>query len=79
MQRTLDLICNLFGNEGRIMLILSTDAAVDADRSEGFPRTGYFVPGRDGTGAWRISGVVRVTARAYVVFFEMSVFFLSFF
>ena len=38
-------------------------------RSEGFPRTGYFIPGCDGTGAWWISGVVRVTARAYFVFF----------
>ncbi len=35
-----------------------------ASRSEGFPRTGYFIPGCDGTGAWQISGVVRVTARA---------------
>ena len=42
------------------------------NRSEGFPRTGYFIPGRDGTGAWRISGVVRVTARAcFVCVFEV--------
>ncbi len=34
------------------------------NRSEGFPQTGYFIPGRDGTGAWLISGVVRVTACA---------------
>ena len=52
-------------------------AALCDDRSEGFPRTGYFVPGRDGTGAWRISGVVRVTARAYFVcVVEISVLFL---
>ncbi len=38
-------------------------------RSEGFPRTGYFIPGRDGTGAWQISGVVRVAARACFVIF----------
>ena len=38
-------------------------------RSEGFPRTGYFIPGRVGTGAWRISGVVRVTAGADFVCF----------
>ncbi len=37
-------------------------------RSEGFPRTGYFIPGRDGTKAWRISGVVRMTARACLLF-----------
>ncbi len=34
-------------------------------QSEGCPRTGYFIPGRDGTGVRQISGVVRVTARAY--------------
>ncbi len=28
--------------------------------SEGFPRTGYFASGRDGTGAWRISGTVAL-------------------
>ncbi len=28
-----------------------------------------FIPGRDGTGAWRISGVVRVMARAWFVCF----------
>ena len=51
------------------------------DRSEGFPRTGYFVLGRDGTGAWQISGVVRVTAGADFVdfvFFEICVLFLRF-
>ena len=39
-------------------------------QSEGCPRTGYFIPGRDGTGVRQISGVVRVTARAYSVDFE---------
>ncbi len=34
------------------------------NRSEGFPRTGYFILGRDGTGAWQISGIARVSARA---------------
>ena len=29
----------------------------------------YIVPGCVGTGAWRISGVVRVTARACLLFF----------
>ncbi len=33
-------------------------------RSEGVPRKGYFILGRDGTGAWQISGVVRMTALA---------------
>ena len=33
------------------------------NRSEGFPRTGYFIPGRDGMGAWQISGVIHA-ARA---------------
>ncbi len=28
------------------------------------PRTGYLIPGRDGTRAWLISRVVRVSARA---------------
>ena len=32
-------------------------------RSEGFPRRGYFIPGRDGMGAWQISGVIHA-ARA---------------
>ena len=36
----------------------------EENRSVGFPRTGYFVPVRDGTTAWQISGVIRVTARA---------------
>ena len=39
-------------------------------QSEGCPRTGYFIPGRDGTGVRQISGVVRVTARAYSVDFD---------
>ena len=43
--------------------------AVPVGRSEGFPRTGYFIPGRDGTGAWKISGVVRVTARVFLLVF----------
>ena len=30
-------------------------------RSEGFPRTGYFIPGRDGIGVWQDSRIV-VTA-----------------
>ena len=30
-------------------------------RSEGFPRTGYFIPGCDGTGAWQISGDTLLT------------------
>ena len=29
-----------------------------ADRSEGFPRTGYLVPGRDGPGVWPDGRVV---------------------
>ncbi len=29
--------------------------------SEEFPRTGCFILGRDGTGAWHVSRVVRVT------------------
>ena len=33
-------------------------------RSEGLPRTGYFIPGRDGTGAWQMYGIVRVLTRA---------------
>ena len=33
-------------------------------RSEGFPRTGYFIPGRDGMGAWLKSGVIHAAARA---------------
>ena len=35
-------------------------------RSEGFPRTGYFFPRRNGTGAWQISRIVRVSARAFL-------------
>ena len=31
-------------------------------RSEGFPRTGYFVPGRDGIGVWPDSEIVRSAA-----------------
>jgi hypothetical protein len=42
---------------------------VTDDRSEGFPRTGYFIPGRDGTGTWLISGVVHVMVCARFVFF----------
>ena len=38
-------------------------------RREAFPRTGYFILGRDGIGAWQISGVIRVAARACFVFF----------
>ena len=34
------------------------------NRSEVFPRTGYFIPGRDGMGAWQISGVIHAAARA---------------
>ncbi len=41
-----------------------------SSRSEGFPRTGYFIPGRDGTGAWQISCVVPMTARACLLFYE---------
>ena len=38
-----------------------------------FPRTGYFIPGRDGTGAWQISGVIRVAARACFVYLRENV------
>ena len=44
------------------------------NRSEGFPRTGYFVPGCDGMGTWQISGVVRVTARALFLHYFGSIF-----
>ena len=33
-------------------------------RSEGFPRTAYFVPGRDGIGVWPDSEIVRSAAAA---------------
>ena len=39
------------------------------DRSEGFARAGYFIPGQDGTRTWQISGVVRVTARAFLLLY----------
>ena len=29
--------------------------------SEGFPHTGYFIPGRDGTRAWQISGIAHAS------------------
>ncbi len=35
-------------------------------RSEGFPRKGYFVPGRDCTGAWQTSRVVCVSACVFL-------------
>ncbi len=56
------------GNGGAQSAYLA-ELASAVDRSEGFPRTGYFVPGCVGTGAWWISGVVRVTAGADFVFF----------
>ena len=37
-------------------------------RSEGFPRTGYFIPGRDGTRAWQISRVVRAARALFTDF-----------
>ena len=37
---------------------------IHINRSERFPRAGYFIPGRDGTGARHISRVVRVSAHA---------------
>ncbi len=37
-------------------------------RSEEFPRTGYFVPGCDGTGACQISGVDRASRALFGVF-----------
>ena len=54
------LFCNPAPNNG------SYSAACG---SEGSLRSGYFVPGRDGTRAWQISGVVRVTARAFLLFY----------
>ncbi len=39
---------------------------------KGVPRTGYFILGRDGVGAWLISRVVRV-ARALFVFVRFCV------
>ena len=58
-------------NSTRYAVGLTLNGAVRG-RSEGFPRTGYFVPGCDGTGAWQISGIVRVTARACFVFLRFS-------
>ena len=43
------------------------------ERSEGFPRTGYFIPGRDGMGAWQISGVIHAAARAFFYVREESI------
>ncbi len=34
------------------------------DRSEGFPRAGYFVPGHDGMGVWPNSEIVRRSGAA---------------
>ena len=42
-------------------------------RSEGFPRTGYFIPGRDGMGAWQISGVIQAAA-ACAFFLDLRAF-----
>ncbi len=58
------------------MLELAAELAKQCCRSEGFPRTGYFVLGRDGTGAWQISGVVCVTARAFLLLLLGSLVFL---
>ena len=40
-------------------------------RSEGFPRTGYFIPGRDEARTWQISRVVHVSARAPLCRFHL--------
>ena len=34
----------------------------------GFPRTGYFIPVRDGMGAWQISGVIHVRVYVFLTF-----------
>ncbi len=52
-----------------VVIVVYSGYSGYSGRSEGFPRMGYFIPGRDGTGAWQISGVVRVTARAHLPFF----------
>ena len=39
----------------------------DYDRSEGFPRTGYFIPGRDGIGVWQDSRIVVTADSGQVV------------
>ena len=37
---------------------------MDRDRSEGFPRTRYFIPGCDGMGVWPNSEIVPASAAA---------------
>ncbi len=48
------------------------------DRSGGFPCTEYFVHGRDGMGAWQISGIVGVSVRALSLFYSGVLFLFRF-
>ena len=41
-------------HSGEIKLEELQEHMQDPHRSEGFTRTGYFIPGRDGAGAWTI-------------------------
>ncbi len=45
----------------RVHIYARTHTHIRILNSEGFPRTGYFAPGRDGTRAWQISGVARAS------------------
>ena len=48
------------------------NATMCLDRSEGFPRTAYFIPGCDGMGVGAISEIVPASAAAAASFTKME-------